>query len=103
MKKNNRKASLRAVLLTGAILGTFALPSSAAAREVVITFGGDVSANRSRVAPEPGGTRFGRRLVRFGEWTAKIRPLLNGDINFINLETVISPRQLWTRARSTRS
>ena len=75
-------------------LWTGAVATECRAEEVVITFGGDVSANRSRVAPEAGGTRFGRRLAAFSEWTAKIRPLLNGDINFINLETVISDTPL---------
>jgi len=71
-----------------------ALASDVQAREIVITFGGDVSANRSRVAPQSGGTRFGRRLVGWSEWTQNTAKWFNGDINFINLETVIAPGQL---------
>jgi len=85
-----RAAARRAAVVVALIAATCALPDDLHAREIVITFGGDVSANRSRLAPEPHGTRFGRRLVSWSEWTARTRPLFNGDLNFINLETIIS-------------
>ena len=44
-------------------------PVTAQAREVVLTFGGDVCANRSRILPEAGGTRIGSSQVPWSEWT----------------------------------
>ena len=61
------------------------------AQEIVITFGGDVNFARSRQAPSPEVVRKFRthrleattRLLA-GEW--------DGDINFINVETVVAER-----------
>ena len=83
---------LGAVCLAGALFAGGATGASAA--ELVITMGGDVCANRSRQAPEPHGTRIGRQLTPWAQWTGSIRPLLNGDLNFINLETIVSDRPL---------
>ena len=69
-------------------------PATAQAREVVLTFGGDVCANRSRVQPEAGGTRIGSSLVPWSAWTRHMARLLDGHINFINLETVLNDAPL---------
>ncbi|MCO4762704.1 MAG: CapA family protein [Myxococcales bacterium] len=80
-------------LLIGLIFG-LASPVSAAGGELVLTFGGDVCLNRSRVKPEAGGTRFGSKLMPWKKLTRFIRKQTNGHLNFINLETVVSDKPL---------
>lgn len=63
-----------------------------AAQEIVITFGGDVNFSRSRVAPYADD-----RVVKFGvhslrDLTSNIAAEWDGDINFVNAETVVSER-----------
>ena len=68
-----------------------ALAGPARAQEVVITFGGDVNFARSREAPLPDAVRK-FWTVPLPEVTADIAAEWNGDINFINVETVVSAR-----------
>lgn len=60
--------------------------------DVVITFGGDVNFARSRTTPVPGRvTKFG--TISLNEATSALRPFWQeGDVNFINVETVVAAR-----------
>lgn len=67
------------------------LPLSAAAQEIVVTFGGDVNFAQSRARPAPD------RVVKYGHYSLEhttefLRGEFTGDINFVNVETVVSPR-----------
>ena len=65
------------------------LPSTA--QEIVITFGGDVNFARSRQAPSASLIRkFGSFPI--AEATAELRGSWDGDVNFVNAETVVSAR-----------
>lgn len=65
----------------------------ASASEIVITFGGDVNFSRSRVAPQVGKvTKSG--TVELEKATATLAEEWNGDVNFVNVETVVSHRSL---------
>ena len=71
------------------LLGMLGMP--AVAVELVITFGGDVNFAQSRATPQPD------RVFKFGsvpleETTAFLRGEWDGDVNFINVETVVSDR-----------
>lgn len=64
---------------------------SAVAQEFVVTFGGDVNFSRSHQKPYPD------RIVKFGtlpitQATANLRRFWTGDLNIINVETVVSDR-----------
>lgn len=62
------------------------------AQEIVITFGGDVNFSRSRQAPSATLIRkFGQ--FPFEDATQDLRHSWDGDINFVNAETVISARR----------
>lgn len=68
-----------------------AAPQTAHAQEIVITFGGDVNFARSRQTPDPAAVnKFG--TVPKDETTRNLAPLWDGDVNFINVETVVSER-----------
>ncbi|WP_297773480.1 CapA family protein [uncultured Roseovarius sp.] len=69
------------------------LPSvtDAQPRELVVTFGGDVNFARSRTNPEP------EKLRKFATYplahsTEAIAGEFDGDVNFVNVETVVGPR-----------
>ena len=93
-----------AIALTAktALLSAFLVVSTVAAGgeahavggELVVTFGGDVCLNRSRLTPEASGTRFGATLMTWPKLTRAIRKQTNGDLNFVNLETVVSDKPL---------
>ncbi|MCB1367547.1 MAG: CapA family protein [Rhodobacteraceae bacterium] len=77
-------------LVAGLLLAMLA--GAAPATEIVVTFGGDVNFARSRQSPRP------MSVQKFGHF--KIRDLAEtlapewrgGDVNFINVETVVSER-----------
>lgn len=74
------------MLLLCAPAGTAAL-----AQEIVVTFGGDVNFARNREAPLPDRVRkFGTH--RLADLTEVLATEWTGDINFINVETVVSER-----------
>lgn len=79
MKKN-----LLLKVLSVLILGT------SAQADVVITVGGDVNFNRNRLQALPDGVSYGNSVTPFASFTTGIRPLLNGDLNFANIETVVT-------------
>jgi poly-gamma-glutamate synthesis protein (capsule biosynthesis protein) len=66
-------------------------PVFAAPRELVITFGGDVNFARSRVPPLVDHVRkFGRYTLK--DVTRNIAHEFDGDLNFVNVETVVAER-----------
>jgi poly-gamma-glutamate capsule biosynthesis protein CapA/YwtB (metallophosphatase superfamily) len=76
-------------------LATSLLAAAPAARaELSLTFGGDMNFNASRVAPRADGAKKGGKLYSFKSLLAGIAPFIDGDINFANVETVVSDRDL---------
>lgn len=71
------------------------LASAQSRADLVITMGGDVNFNKSRLAPVrdqvvyPGGSK-----ASFKNLLSGIKPLINGDLNFANIETVVSDKNL---------
>ena len=57
--------------------------------ELVVTFGGDVNFARSHMSPNP-DTVFKYETVPLVQTTRFLRHEWNGDINFVNVETVVS-------------
>lgn len=81
-------SALSATALLGLLL---AAPAQA---ELSLTFGGDMNFNSSRVAPRPDGSLKGGRLYSYKSLLAGIAPLIDGDLNFANVETVVTDRKL---------
>lgn len=75
-------------ILSLSVLFLTALPAQA---EVVMTFGGDfnLTQNRAFASPEI-ATKHDRRAT-WDQLYAGIAPLLDGHLNFANVETVVSP------------
>lgn len=66
------------------------MAASPAQAELIITFGGDLNVNQSRVHADSQGTsKHGQRFT-WQQLFAGIQPLLIGDLNFANIETVVS-------------
>ena len=67
---------------------------TASARQVashlVIVLGGDLGLGGSRQPISPRGGYRHNRLIPWNELTSTIAPLIDGDVNFANLETVVS-------------
>lgn len=61
--------------------------------EFVITFGGDVNLNQSRMQASPRGTTKYGQSYTWPELFSGIAPLLNGNLNFANIETVVSDQK----------
>jgi poly-gamma-glutamate capsule biosynthesis protein CapA/YwtB (metallophosphatase superfamily) len=66
--------------------------SLSAQADVVLTMGGDVNFNRNRMPVDPRGVMYGDKAAAWSSLTSQIKPLINGDLNFANIETVISSR-----------
>lgn len=64
--------------------------ATAAHADVVLTMGGDVNFNRNRMVVEPDGVRYGQQIATWESLTRGIKPLINGDLNFANIETVVT-------------
>ncbi len=58
--------------------------------ELVITFGGDFSLNQNGQETRPDATRVRGKWIKWEDLMAGIAPLWDGDLNFANLETVVS-------------
>lgn len=72
-------------------------PAFAANKELVITMGGDVNFNIPAAGVNPNGTqRFGG-LQPWNYFTSGIAQLITGDLNFANIETVVTDRTLNSR------
>ncbi len=61
--------------------------------EVSITFGGDMNLNASRVEPHPDGSWKHGNFYTWAELFAGLKPHIDGDLNFANIETVVSAKQ----------
>lgn len=61
-----------------------------ASADVVLTIGGDVNFNRNRLDTHPSGVTYGQSISPWSYFTSDLKPLVNGDINFANIETVVS-------------
>lgn len=72
------------------ILFIAAVPVSA---DLTLTFGGDVNFNKSEQIPEGGGVRVRGKVYRFEQLTARLRPLIDGDVNFANIESVVTSQE----------
>jgi hypothetical protein len=66
--------------------------ADALAADLTMTMGGDISFNLSRQLPEALGVREYNGVVPFSRMTSDIARLIDGDLNFANLETVVSDR-----------
>lgn len=72
-----------------AIVGLWLSALPAPAQEIVITFGGDTNFAGSRQAPDPGVIRkWGVHTLDAA--TATLKTEWTGDINFVNVETVVA-------------
>ncbi len=58
--------------------------------DLSVTFGGDVNFNKNRQPPMADGADISGKKISFEETTAGLRPLLDGDVNFANIETVVT-------------
>jgi poly-gamma-glutamate synthesis protein (capsule biosynthesis protein) len=67
-------------------------PAAAAKDEIVLVAVGDVGLNRSNQPVDGRGVADGGRIAPWGELTTGIARLVNGDLNFMNLETVVTER-----------
>lgn len=76
-------------LVRALILAAFA--QSASAQELVVTFGGDVNFAQSRTSPSTDRVyKYGSYTI--GHTTDYLATELTGDVNFVNVETVVSAR-----------
>ncbi|MTD95542.1 hypothetical protein GIW81_14475 [Hyphomicrobium sp. xq] len=93
MNAKNRRRTLIAVLAAAAVAAPLATYSFAAATddEVAITLVGDVGLNRSNQPVEADGVRRGE-FQTWAETTSRIEDQVNGDLNFMNVETVVTDR-----------
>ena len=67
---------------------------------ISMTFGGDISLNRSGQAPRSRGTGTGNNLTPWKDVAGSIIPFFkSSDLNFGNVETVVTPRNIETRTR----
>lgn len=72
------------------LVSVFSLNAQA---DLVITMGGDVNFNRNRMAVEARGVEYGAgKIAGWSSFTSQLKPLINGDLNFANIETVLSSR-----------
>ncbi|MCA9524165.1 MAG: CapA family protein [Myxococcales bacterium] len=62
------------------------------ARDLRIVACGDVGLNRSRIKVYPNGSNVFGKMVPWADFTKGFRRLLRGDLNFMNLETVVTDR-----------
>ena len=67
-------------------------PASGPRRAFTITLGGDLGLGGHGAPVDARGARRQGALLSWDELTAGIRPLLDGDVNFANLETVVTDR-----------
>ncbi|MEZ5872184.1 MAG: CapA family protein [Nitratireductor sp.] len=63
-----------------------------ARRHIVLVLAGDTGFSPDKTNPDPAGVRKHGQFLTFDEALRDIAPLIDGDINFANLETVVSAR-----------
>jgi poly-gamma-glutamate synthesis protein (capsule biosynthesis protein) len=59
---------------------------------ITLVVTGDVCLNRSGVPVDPRGAIEGKGVLAWSEMSGGIRELIDGDLNFMNLETVVTDR-----------
>jgi poly-gamma-glutamate synthesis protein (capsule biosynthesis protein) len=80
------------LLFSGAAL------AQSAPEEWVFTMGGDINFNKGDInrrnmpAPDPVGVRLGRNVIPWEDLTRYLAYHIDGDLNFANIETVVSER-----------
>lgn len=67
-------------------------PGRAERGELVLTFGGDLSMGPNGARPRPDGVFSRGTWYPWSSLTAGLAPLVDGDLNFANLECVVSAR-----------
>ncbi len=61
--------------------------------QLTLTIGGDVNFNKNLFRTHPDGfLSRGTKLIPWATYTAGIKPLIDGDLNFANIETVVSDK-----------
>ena len=80
--------NLNLLKITLAALSIFTV--SEAKADLTITFGGDVNFNKTKQAPLADGIDVRGRKYLFADTTVGIRSLIDGDVNFANIETVVT-------------
>jgi poly-gamma-glutamate synthesis protein (capsule biosynthesis protein) len=92
MKTRFRRCTLAVLLAALCLPAPPAAPGwASSADEVTITLAGDVGLNRSNQPVEPEGVRRGA-FQTWAETTSLIDNEINGDLNFMNVETVVTDR-----------
>ncbi len=76
-------------LYVSAVLLAFALPATA---QVTLTMGGDVNFNKNLFKPSASGFVMSGSTTPWSVYTQQIKSLINGTLNFANIETVVSDR-----------
>ncbi|HRK06510.1 MAG TPA: CapA family protein [Pseudobdellovibrionaceae bacterium] len=83
-----RQASAFALLTVFMTLAAaWSLPAHA---DLTLTFGGDVNFNKNKQAPRGDHVSYFGRRVTYEEMTRHLAPLIDGDVNFANIETVVT-------------
>lgn len=59
---------------------------------ITLVVAGDVCLNRNQLAVDPKGVIEGKGVLAWAEMSSGIRDLIDGDLNFLNLETVVTDR-----------
>lgn len=77
--------ALLTVLVT--LTTVWTLPARA---DLTFTFGGDVNFNKNKQAPRGDHVSYFGRRVSYEEMTRHLAPLIDGDVNFANIETVVT-------------
>jgi len=67
-------------------------PTMRGKSELRITAIGDVNMNRNRIPVFPQGSDVFGSMVPFNSFVERLAPLVDGDINFANIETVVTDR-----------
>ncbi len=60
--------------------------------QVTLTMGGDVNFNKNLMKVDASGFLADKSTITWSTFTKYLQPLLDGDLNFANVETVISDR-----------
>jgi hypothetical protein len=71
------------------LLSCLASPLSAREVDLTLVAVGDVAMNRTKEDVHPDGILLWGKLVPFSKLSDGIRKQINGDLNFLNLETTI--------------
>lgn len=90
MDSCRRDGHVVAMFAARALIFLMFLSAATAHADLTLTFGGDVNFNKTLQNPAGDGVRVRGRAYRFEQLTADLRPLVDGDVNFANIETVVT-------------